>query len=326
MVVEHCYTCAPLTIPAAIQIALPVSISVIFPSRERPIILVEKRLLDPPPPKSLDLTSPRAEKSALLSRFRSSHVQIPCCGAHSLRAAHLFWSSNFRLRRRHDRFRWPRRCSARWRRIRASRRRSAMSALRPASRSRPALCRIPSFPSNSTTRSAPDLQGTAVGRDKPAAQPARRTRRQARGATGGRRSRYRHGGLAAARNPAGGAVRNRHRLYHRGQRAAADRNLRRADFEPRSAYSAVAKARPGGCFLSGGDLRAQVAADLFRVDRERAKTQLATARRDLAILMGDSSPKFGEAVGRLASIGQPPSFQSVIQAIEANPQLMRWTA
>jgi outer membrane protein, heavy metal efflux system len=73
-------------------------------------------------------------------------------------------------------------------------------------------------------------------------------------------------------------------------------------------------------------LRAQVAADLFRVDRERAKTQLATARRDLAILMGDSSPRFGEAVGRLASIGQPPPFQSVLQAIEANPQLMRWTA
>jgi cobalt-zinc-cadmium efflux system outer membrane protein len=73
-------------------------------------------------------------------------------------------------------------------------------------------------------------------------------------------------------------------------------------------------------------LRAQVAADLFRVDRERAKTQLATARRDLAILMGDSSPSFGEAVGRLGSIGQPPPFRSVIQAIEANPQLMRWTA
>jgi cobalt-zinc-cadmium efflux system outer membrane protein len=73
-------------------------------------------------------------------------------------------------------------------------------------------------------------------------------------------------------------------------------------------------------------LRAQVAADLFRVERERAKTQLATARRDLAILMGDSSPRFGNAVGRLASIGQPPSFQAVVNAIEANPQLMRWTA
>jgi cobalt-zinc-cadmium efflux system outer membrane protein len=73
-------------------------------------------------------------------------------------------------------------------------------------------------------------------------------------------------------------------------------------------------------------LRAQVAADLFRVERERAKTLLATARRDLAILMGDSSPRFGEAVGRLANIGQPPPFKDVVRAIEANPQLMRWTA
>jgi outer membrane protein, heavy metal efflux system len=72
--------------------------------------------------------------------------------------------------------------------------------------------------------------------------------------------------------------------------------------------------------------RAQVAADLFRVDRERARTQLASARRDLAILMGDSVPTFAEAVGRFASTGQPPPFQSVVAAIEANPQLMRWTA
>ncbi|WP_454633538.1 divalent metal ion exporter subunit IhpA [Bradyrhizobium cenepequi] len=73
-------------------------------------------------------------------------------------------------------------------------------------------------------------------------------------------------------------------------------------------------------------LRAQVAADLFRVERERAKTQLALARRDLAILMGDSSPRFGVAAGRLSNIGDPPAFRSVLQAIEANPQLMRWTA
>lgn len=73
-------------------------------------------------------------------------------------------------------------------------------------------------------------------------------------------------------------------------------------------------------------LRARVAADLFRVERERAKTQLALARRDLAILMGDSSPHFGKALGRLTNIGQPPPFRDVLQAIEANPQLLRWTA
>lgn len=73
-------------------------------------------------------------------------------------------------------------------------------------------------------------------------------------------------------------------------------------------------------------LRAKVAADLFRVERERTKTQGATARRDLAILMGDSAPRFGTAVGRLADVGQPPPFQAVVNAIEANPQLMRWTS
>ena len=73
-------------------------------------------------------------------------------------------------------------------------------------------------------------------------------------------------------------------------------------------------------------LRARVADDLFRDERERAKTQLALARRDLAILMGDSSPHFGKALGRLTNIGQPPPFRDVLQAIEANPQLLRWTA
>ena len=73
-------------------------------------------------------------------------------------------------------------------------------------------------------------------------------------------------------------------------------------------------------------LRAQVAADLFRAERERAKTQLALARRDLAILLGDSSPRFGNAVGQLTNIGKPPSFQSIVRAIESNPQLLRWTA
>lgn len=52
VVVEHCYTCAPLTIPTAAHIALPVSTSVDLSFPNDPIILVEKRLLDPPPPKA----------------------------------------------------------------------------------------------------------------------------------------------------------------------------------------------------------------------------------------------------------------------------------
>lgn len=72
--------------------------------------------------------------------------------------------------------------------------------------------------------------------------------------------------------------------------------------------------------------RAQVAVDLVRVERERAKTALATARRDLAVLMGDRVPRFTSVSGQFALIGRPPTFQTVLSAIDGNPQLMRWTA
>lgn len=72
--------------------------------------------------------------------------------------------------------------------------------------------------------------------------------------------------------------------------------------------------------------RAQVATDLARVERERAKTALATAKRDLAVLMGDRVPNFSGVVGQFSNIGRPPSFQTVLAAIDGNPQLIRWTA
>jgi hypothetical protein len=50
-VVEHCYTCVPLTIPAAIQVSEPVGVTVGLSFPSDPIVVVEKRLLDPPPPK-----------------------------------------------------------------------------------------------------------------------------------------------------------------------------------------------------------------------------------------------------------------------------------
>ncbi|MGX7741798.1 divalent metal ion exporter subunit IhpA [Rhodopseudomonas parapalustris] len=72
--------------------------------------------------------------------------------------------------------------------------------------------------------------------------------------------------------------------------------------------------------------RAEVASALVKADRERTKSALHTARRELAILMGDSSPRFSSVSGRLEAIGKPPSFRSVIAAIDANPQLVRWKA
>jgi cobalt-zinc-cadmium efflux system outer membrane protein len=72
--------------------------------------------------------------------------------------------------------------------------------------------------------------------------------------------------------------------------------------------------------------RAKVATDLTRIDRDRAKTALESARRDLALLMGKTAPDFARATGNLGQIAKPPAFQTLLQAIESNPQLMRWTA
>ncbi|WP_441242056.1 divalent metal ion exporter subunit IhpA [Tardiphaga sp. 768_D3_N2_1] len=72
--------------------------------------------------------------------------------------------------------------------------------------------------------------------------------------------------------------------------------------------------------------RAEVASALVKADRERTRSSLASARRELAILMGDSAPKFAVVSGRLEAIGRPPTFQSVVAAIDANPQLVRWKA
>ena len=72
--------------------------------------------------------------------------------------------------------------------------------------------------------------------------------------------------------------------------------------------------------------RAEVASALVKADRERTKSSLATARRELAVLMGDIEPKFGAVSGRLDTTGRPPAFQAVVAAIDANPQLVRWTA
>lgn len=73
-------------------------------------------------------------------------------------------------------------------------------------------------------------------------------------------------------------------------------------------------------------LRAKAAAEMYRVERTRAHTQLDVARRELATLMGMATPNFSRAQGRLGGAGRPPSFQKIVGAIEANPQLARWTA
>lgn len=72
--------------------------------------------------------------------------------------------------------------------------------------------------------------------------------------------------------------------------------------------------------------RAEVASALVKADRERVSSTLASARRELAVLMGDAAAKFSTVSGRLDDLGRPPSFRAVVTAIDSNPQLMRWTA
>jgi len=72
--------------------------------------------------------------------------------------------------------------------------------------------------------------------------------------------------------------------------------------------------------------RSEVASALIKADRERTKAALASARRELSVLMGDTAPRFATVSGRLDATGKPPAFNTIVSAIDANPQLMRWTA
>ncbi|KRR18566.1 divalent cation transporter [Bradyrhizobium lablabi] len=72
--------------------------------------------------------------------------------------------------------------------------------------------------------------------------------------------------------------------------------------------------------------RSTIAADLVRVDLERTRGMLASARRELAILMGDNAPSFASVTGRSVAIGSAPPFAKILAAIESNPALMRWTS
>ncbi len=72
--------------------------------------------------------------------------------------------------------------------------------------------------------------------------------------------------------------------------------------------------------------RTQAAVGLTRLERERARLALAVARRELTALMGRESPNFTNVSGDLGRLVRPGLLESLIKAIDDNPQLMRWTA
>lgn len=72
--------------------------------------------------------------------------------------------------------------------------------------------------------------------------------------------------------------------------------------------------------------RTQAAVGMARLERERARLSLAVARRDLAALMGRDTPNFTSVSGDFGRIVRPAALDTLIRAIDDNPQLMRWTA
>lgn len=72
--------------------------------------------------------------------------------------------------------------------------------------------------------------------------------------------------------------------------------------------------------------RAQIAVDLVRAERERARATLAIARLELTTLMGGFVPDFPGVVGDLGKIGRPQPFHVLQRALQKNPQLVRFTA
>jgi cobalt-zinc-cadmium efflux system outer membrane protein len=81
-----------------------------------------------------------------------------------------------------------------------------------------------------------------------------------------------------------------------------------------------------GASSPGEIARQQVAADLVRAERERARTLLAIARRELAVLIGAPTVNFSYAIGDISEIGRLPSFPTLLKHLEKNPQLIVWTA
>jgi len=72
--------------------------------------------------------------------------------------------------------------------------------------------------------------------------------------------------------------------------------------------------------------RVQAAVGFTQLERERTRLALAQSRRELAILIGTDAPDFAAVAGDFGRLSRPVPFEAIVKAIEANPQLTRWTA
>ena len=70
--------------------------------------------------------------------------------------------------------------------------------------------------------------------------------------------------------------------------------------------------------------KAQVELSTARIGLARAKNELDTARRNLAVTWGGTEPGFQLALGSLEEISSVPSMETLVEKIEKNPDLARW--
>lgn len=78
---------------------------------------------------------------------------------------------------------------------------------------------------------------------------------------------------------------------------------------------------------SGAEIsRGRLATEIARVELDKAKAAFQSARRELAVLIGEQTPSFVRVAGEIRRIGAPPSFDGLLSRTLQNPQLTRFTA
>lgn len=93
----------------------------------------------------------------------------------------------------------------------------------------------------------------------------------------------------------------------------------------RRAVDAVgAQIAAGGASPVSG-LRTQLGVEKLDLERRRAEQELVAARIGLAATWGSHDPRFARLAGDLADIQPPPPVDDLVDRLDANPDLARWT-
>ena len=72
------------------------------------------------------------------------------------------------------------------------------------------------------------------------------------------------------------------------------------------------------------ETRARVAYASNRIELERAKRDLEAARKNLAVLWGQTSPTFEKAAGKLDAVKPIPNAEQFADLLSQNPDIARW--